>query len=566
LIRKYIVLILMLTILTGTATAVISSEGRFSTSAYNQPVFSMPLNLSDDGNASVLLNATNPDVMSVGLHVYVVWSEYSTGIYFRESTDGGVTWNPPLNDSATIISRPGGRASAPLLSANGSNVYVVWSQYYATQAQVFEATSTNYGVSFGIPVQLTNVPYQPAVGPAITPVVASWGSTVAVAYSANQQSYVLASPNNGSTWSTAIKFANNREPQVAVYQNNVYAVADGFNISATNPINYTVSNNAGADWSTPASFNASDPGSEAWVAAAGSNVYVAWEAKGGTSTIYETTSNDYGNTWSSVIELTNPALIRDAWAPMIWAYGNSSWIAVHTSPGGADSQVYVYTTTNAGATWSTPVSLSGPVGAEGTTSFPFTVSSSDGVNVFVAWSQQLSPNYWSLILSYSGDGGSTWTPAPGIDVSQNANGTQASNNNDLADAAIWSSGASVFATWQYWNDTTPQGSNIMFSSYVAPSPTTTTTTSSSGATTPASSTSTSSATGSSTTTTSSGSAMSTSTTSQSSTTTTTLGSSNLLLYAGIAAALVVIAAIVATVLFMRRRPGTPPTASSAPPT
>ncbi|HXQ92601.1 MAG TPA: hypothetical protein VN739_06315 [Nitrososphaerales archaeon] len=73
----------------------------------------------------------------------------------------------------------------------------------------------------------------------------------------------------------------------------------------------------------------------------------------------------------------------DAWAPMIWAFGTDVWVAFHTHPGGSSSQMYVSKSTNNGGTWSTPVLLT-----TGFTSFPFTVWSSDGTNVFVAWSQQ----------------------------------------------------------------------------------------------------------------------------------------------------------------------------------
>jgi hypothetical protein len=49
-----------------------------------------------------------------------------------------------------------GRTTGPLLSANGGNVYVVWSQTIGTgAAQNMEATSTTAGANFSQAVQIT---------------------------------------------------------------------------------------------------------------------------------------------------------------------------------------------------------------------------------------------------------------------------------------------------------------------------------------------------------------------------------------------------------------------------
>jgi len=136
-----------------------------------------------------------------------------------------------------------------------------------------------------------------------------------------------------------------------------------------------------------------------------------------------------------------------------WKTKNAS---TQQNPGGSKSQIWIFATKNSGTSWSAPISLSGPGGRGTATSFPFTVSSSDGTNVFVGWSQQVNSGYWVFRVAYSGDDGSTWTIPPGINVSGNPSGTQAGNNNDVANGAIAASGARCYAVWLYVSGRTNQ--------------------------------------------------------------------------------------------------------------
>ncbi len=420
-------------------------------SAQSQPVFGAPIDLSNDQNT-----ATTPNVQSVGSNVYVVWAEQNRGVLFRTSPDGGETWNPPVTEPALKISPPGGIPEDPLMSANGSNVYVTWSETVNTTArgnpalEVFEATSTNQGTSFNPPVQLTTgngvSGGRNAIPGYLTPIPVSWGNNVYVTYASGNNSYVTCSSDAGApgTWTPAFHYGDAREDQDAVWGGKyVYVTSDD---------SLYVSSNNCETWTN----HTPQPGlgSESWIEAYGPNVYDAGEGKGNTSVVHYVYSNDYGAKWSKTQVLTKT--LADAWAPMVWAYGNSAWIAVHTYPGGLASQVYMYMTSNGGKTWTGPVTLSAAPKVLSDTSFPFTVSSSDGKNIFVAWAQQSPPGYWTLLASYSSNGGASWTAPPGIDVSQNRAGINSSSNNDLAVAAIASSGPYCFAVYEQSNKTSSQ--------------------------------------------------------------------------------------------------------------
>ncbi len=405
------------------------------------PTFGKAVNISADA-----ASAQDPNVKNVGTHVYVVWTERSGGIKFRSSPDGGMTWNPPLTKPALRISSAGGTSQYPLMSANSSNVFVVWAQTIgATGLQIMETTSLNSGASFGAPVQLTT---GSPVGGYIGPVISSWGNNVYVAYtnsSNNQHAFVTCSANAGArgSWTKPLLYGVYHEAQIYAQGGKyVYPIADYGNSLVES------SNNCGSF----SHINQASPViSEPWIWGYGSNVYAAWEGKGSGSHITFTKTNDHGASWSTPTNFSLP----DVWAPQIGAFGNSAWIATQQHPGSSASQIFIFTTANGGTSWSAPISLSGIGSSTSNTGFPFTVATSDGRNVFVAWSQQVTSGYWVMRASYSANDGVTWSAPPGINVSQNPSG-EAGNNNDVANGAISAFGTHCYAAWQFMNGASSQ--------------------------------------------------------------------------------------------------------------
>jgi len=443
------------------ALILMSSSFSFASFAAT-PTFNPAINLSNDSGS-----AKDATVSNNGQHVYVAWTEGSKGIFFRESTNGGVTWVPPLTSSALKLSPKGGVAAFPVMftqfqSVTSGDVYVTWAQT-VTQSngskilQVFVATSTNNGQSFTTTQLSHNSTHSQN-----TPAIGADGSNVYVAWFSGRNAtargsiYLSYSNNNGATWSSATDAINPSsagEAEIVASGSNVYLIADG--------IDFTTSHNSGATWSTPVNLYAVPRvtnstsvhyGREPWVAGSGNLVYSTWEANSTTGAGYQDygrVSIDGGVTWGPNQTLTGS--INNDWEPENVAFGSNAFLTFHNL---GNNGIYVTSAIGVNSetpTWGAPHLLSP---TKLTSSFAH-IFTSDGVNVFVMWGQKISSSssVWNAYVSYSGNSGSTWSSP--IDISNNAAGV-AAGNLDVTLFAMSSSGVHCFTAWTYTNAGTSQ--------------------------------------------------------------------------------------------------------------
>lgn len=412
-----------------------------SSLAVAAPTFSTPINLSNDSG-----NAQEPNVQTNGSYIYVTWTQLDEGIYFRVSNDTGSVWFPPVSLEATRLSNKLGVASYPLMAAYGSYVYVVWSQTPKEDepAQIYIAVSSDNGYSFSTAAFVDN----DASVAQLTPVIATWGSDVYVAWSQDSHSYVAASTNNGASFGTPFEYSTYHEPQLAASGSYGYAIADGGSLYVN------ANNGATGDWIKVSPKDCC--GAEPWIMASGSNVVATWETKTNQSQIYATSSQNYGKigSWSAVQNLS-PG-VNDSWAPMLGIQGSQVVIAWRTNPGGTLAQEYIVASNNAGVSWSAPLNIGLPSRIN---AWPFTVSVSNG-NVFTMWSEKVNSNNastaWQTLAEYGSYNGSAWSfSSPPTSLTGSNPTFGAMPEQDIATGAIIASSTNAYAVWQN-NATTSQ--------------------------------------------------------------------------------------------------------------
>jgi Tol biopolymer transport system component len=85
-----------------------------------------------------------PSIAVEGSNLYVVWPKRTVPAYFElyllKSANGGMTWKAPQR-----LTNNSGNSISPAISVNGSNLYVVWSDYTPGNFEIYFMRSTNGG-------------------------------------------------------------------------------------------------------------------------------------------------------------------------------------------------------------------------------------------------------------------------------------------------------------------------------------------------------------------------------------------------------------------------------------
>jgi BNR repeat protein len=368
-----------------------------------------------------------------GANRFVVWSDKTPGnweIFFRRSTDNGATWKPIVN-----LSNDPGTSVNPQISVSGSNVFVIWAQSTAdnTPADVYFRRSTDNGVTWKPLVKITSG----GVG-AISPQMTISGSNVYVGWDQqNGEIYVRRSADNGVTWKPIFNLTNNPGPstnqQIVATGANVYVIwlqRSAIDSSLTD-VFFRRSTDNGVTWK--AQVNISKSGQvriSPEMAVSGSNVHVFWSHLSGQGFIR--TSTDNGATWKPAKNLSN-SLGEPVYSMEVAASGSNVYIvftksvelegalSVATCSGSHQSELQVAASVDNGVTWNSPVTISQTYTGCDLALIPEVVIA-HGSNVYVAWHVG-EFDYGTSYFRASNDGGVTWgkefpliAHRPGLDM------------------------------------------------------------------------------------------------------------------------------------------------------
>jgi len=253
-----------------------------------------------------------PSIAVSGQDVHVVWYDNRNSmldyeIYYKHSTDGGTTWG-----AETRLTNDPNDSRNPSVAVSGSNVSVVWYDNRDGNNEIYYKRSTNNGVSWGADTRLTN-----DVSDSQLPSIAVSGLFVHVVWQDNNSSYGLEiyyknSTNGGATWGTNTRLTNNlaisQSPSISVSGSTVSVVWED-NRDGNYEIYYKRSTNGGTNWGADTRLtNQSANSLQSSVTASGSAVHVVWEddrAGFNNWEIYYIRSTNAGLSWETETRLTN---------------------------------------------------------------------------------------------------------------------------------------------------------------------------------------------------------------------------------------------------------------------
>lgn len=393
---------------TGVAGALVIVIGTISTA----PAFavlgewSTPVNLSEAGGSA----GDHRIAVDGSGNVVAVWLRFDADsnriAQSSWSGDGGASWSAPVN-----LSEPGEWASDVYIAVDGSGIgHAVWGRYDGNDGRIQYTRSIDGGVSWSVPVNLST-----SGGSAERPqiVVDGSGNLVAV-WNRSDGSYDIIqssrSTNSGVSWSTPVNLSltgqDASNSRVATDgSGNVVAVwnrSDGGN----QIIQASRSTNGGVSWSTPADLSESGQSAQRQqVAVDGSgNAVAVWLRNDGDDDIVQSSRLVAGGvSWSVPVDVS-PAGVQAA-TPQIAVDGDGNAVAVWRLVVVGEATIIQSSRLVAGGvSWSAPVQLS----TSGLSADNPQVAVDDSGNAVAVWQQTNGTNP-IIRFSQSTDGGTSWT-------------------------------------------------------------------------------------------------------------------------------------------------------------
>jgi hypothetical protein len=255
-------------------------------------------------------NNSSSELVSVsvsGSVVHLVWLDYRDGngeIYYKRSTDDGVSWSADVRLTNNVSD-----SQSPSLSVSGSTAHVVWYDNRDLNYEIYYKRSTDGGISWGADTRLTN-----NSGQSWYPSVSVSGSVVHVTWydgrDGNDEIYYKRSTDGGTSWGADTRLTNNtslsQRPSVAVSGLVVQVLWTDFR-DGDAEIYHKRSTDEGISWGIDTRLTNSNGDSyNPCVTASGTAAHLVWyDNRAGNQEIYYKRSTDEGISWGIDTRLTN---------------------------------------------------------------------------------------------------------------------------------------------------------------------------------------------------------------------------------------------------------------------
>lgn len=313
-------------------------------------------------------------IASSGNFVHAVWydgRDGNTEIYYKRSTDGGITWG-----ADTRLTNGLGPSEYPTVSVADSIVHVVWRDNRNGNFEIYYKRSTDAGLTWGTDTRLTNntsVQWYPSMFSSKSDVCLVWQD----ARDLNDEIYFKSSSDGGLTWGADTRLTNNTSyaqyPSVAISTSNVH-LAWFDDRDGNQEIYYKRSADGGASWGADTRLTNSVGNS--WyptLAVNGTVVHMVWyDDRNGNDEIYYKRSTDGGLSWGADVRLTNNtfsssqpsisvsgSMVHLVWVD--WLDGNRELYYKNSTDGGLTWGATTRLTNNTAASWYPSVAVSGSV-------------------------------------------------------------------------------------------------------------------------------------------------------------------------------------------------------------
>jgi hypothetical protein len=327
-------------------------------------------------------------VASNGNIVHAAWYDDRDGnneIYYKRSSDGGINWG----EDTRLTFYPS-VSWYPCISLSGSTVHIVWDDQRDGNREIYYKRSTDNGITWESDVRLTN---DTAVSRYVSMSVS--GLEVHIVWEeyrdGNAEIYYKLSTDGGVSWGTDTRLtydpANSRYPSIAFSGSVVHVSWEEYRDGTYSEIYYKRSTNEGVTWGTDKRLT-NDPSLSLVpsIAASGSNVYVGWcDFRDGNYEVYFKYSTDAGINWGVDTRLTNYTGLSGS--PSISISGLVVHLVWYDQRDG-NAEIYYKRSTNGGVTWELDTRLTNDPGTSWYTSVSVT-----GSVVHVLWCDNRDGNY-----------------------------------------------------------------------------------------------------------------------------------------------------------------------------
>ena len=368
-----------------------------------EPSFALTTGFANPTNISGSADSQLPKAIISDKGIFVVWIETSSGksdIFFSKSTDGGVTFESPVNLSGST----NGQSSSPVLAQKDNNVFVVWQSTLSGNSTIIFMKSSDGGTSFEKPIRISD-PLKNSAFPQISVsenhVYFTW---LEKSESGSTNVIVDKTDDQGNLFTAPMAITNNAGnaglPKIFSEDNGVYLTWED-NSTKNYDIFLAKSTDYGNTFDSPVdiSSNTGQSGTPQIVVSK-NNVYAVWmDNTSGNYDIIFAKSTDGGKSFGNPVNVSQTGL--DSGYPQLAISGDSVYVTWTETLSDNNYDVYFAKSTDAGTTFDKPINLSNNKGGSG---WPQVAVDGD---IYVSWVDATTGNY-EILITKSSDGGVTF--------------------------------------------------------------------------------------------------------------------------------------------------------------